>query len=413
MKPGSRSTSRRTRALVGAVAVAATVPLVLAGCSGSGNASSSGGGGGKTLTIEDYYDANYDPVYQQCAKDVDVTVKINHVAGAGLISKVLQQASSRTLPDVLMLDNPDVQQIASSGALSDLADYGLDADDDVPGVKGANTFEGKLYGLQPNTNSIALYYNKKLLADAGVEPPKTWDELKTAAKTLTKGSTYGFAMSNINTYEGTWQFLPFFWSNGGDEKDIATPEAAQALQLVQDLQDDGSLSKSSINWAQADVNNQFMAGKAAMMINGPWQLPALKKAKDLQFDSVPIPTRTGSETVAPLGGEAFTVPQTGDKDKMQLAGKFVGCLNSDKMQAVLAGVSGNVPTNIEVGKTWAKDHTDVASFVTTVQTARARTGELGPDWPKAATKIYTAVQLALTGKADPEQALEQAQSQNQ
>ncbi len=411
MKPGSRSTSRRTRALVGAVAVAATVPLVLAGCSGSGNASSSGGG--KTLTIEDYYDANYDPVYQQCAKDVGVEVKSNHVAGAGLISKVLQQASSRTLPDVLMLDNPDVQQIASSGALSDLSDYGLDADDDVPGVKGANTFEGKLYGLQPNTNSIALYYNKKLLADAGVQPPKTWDELKTAAKTLTKGSTYGFAMSNINTYEGTWQFLPFFWSNGGDEKDIATPEAAQALQLVQDLQADGSMSKSSINWAQADVNNQFIAGKAAMMINGPWQLPALKKAKDLQFDSVPIPTRTGSETVAPLGGEAFTVPQTGDKDTMQLAGKFVGCLNSDKMQAVLAGVSGNVPTNIEVGKAWAKDHADVASFVTTVQTARARTGELGPDWPKAATKIYTAVQLALTGKADPEQALEQAQSQNQ
>ncbi len=173
------------------------------------------------------------------------------------------------------------------------------------------------------------------------------------------------------------------------------------------------MSKSSINWAQADVNNQFIAGKAAMMINGPWQLPALKKAKDLEFASVPIPTRTGSETVAPLGGEAFTVPQTGDEDKMQLAGKFVGCLNNDKMQAVLAGVSGNVPTNIEVGKAWAADHADVASFVTTVQTARARTGELGPDWPKAATKIYTAVQLALTGKADPEQALKQAQSQDQ
>ncbi|MCL9664726.1 sugar ABC transporter substrate-binding protein [Curtobacterium albidum] len=411
MKPGFRSTSRRGRALVGAAAIIATVPLVLTGCSGAGNASSSGGG--KTLTIEDYYAENYDPIYQQCAKDVGAELKINHVAGAGLISKVLQQASSRTLPDVLMLDNPDVQQIAASGALSDLADYGLDADDDVPGVKGANTYEDKLYGLQPVTNSIALYYNKKLLADAGVQPPKTWDELKAAAKKLTNGSTYGFAMSNINTYEGTWQFLPFFWSNGADEKDIATPEAAQALQLVQDLQDDGSMSKSSINWAQADVNNQFIAGKAAMMINGPWQLPALKEAKDLEFDSVPIPTRTGSETVAPLGGEAFTVPQTGDKEKMQLAGKFVGCLNSDKMQAVIAGATGNVPTNIEVGKKWAEDHADVASFVTTVQTARARTGELGPDWPKAATKIYTAVQLALTGKADPEQALEQAQSQNQ
>ncbi|QKS17385.1 sugar ABC transporter substrate-binding protein [Curtobacterium sp. C1] len=411
MKHRFHSSSRRIRALVGAVAVVATVPLVLSGCSGSGSASS--GGGSKTLTIEDYYAANYDPIYQQCAKTVGAQVKINHVAGAGLISKVLQQASSRTLPDVLMLDNPDVQQIAASGALSDLGDYGLDANDDVPGVKGANTYEGKLYGLQPVTNSIALYYNKKLLADAGVQPPKTWDELKAAAKKLTSGSTYGFAMSNINTYEGTWQFLPFFWSNGGDEKDIATPEAAQALQLVEDLQNDGSMSKSSINWAQADVNNQFIAGKAAMMINGPWQLPALKEAKNLEFDSVPIPTRTGSATVAPLGGEAFTVPQTGDEAKMQLAGKFVGCLNSDKMQNVIAGVTGNVPTNTEVGAAWAKDHQDVASFVTTVQTARARTGELGPDWPKAATKIYTAVQLALTGKADPEQALEQAQSQNQ
>ncbi len=49
---------------------------------------------------------------------------------------------------------------------------------------------------------------------------------------------------------------------------------------------------------------------------------------------------------------------------MQLAGKFVGCLNSDKMQNVIAGVTGNVPTNTEVGAAWAKDHQDVASFVT-------------------------------------------------
>ncbi|KTR00151.1 sugar ABC transporter substrate-binding protein, partial [Curtobacterium luteum] len=208
-------------------------------------------------------------------------------------------------------------------------------------------------------------------------------------------------------------FLPFFWSNGGDEKDIATPQAAQALQFVEDLQNDGSMSKSSISWAQADVNNQFLAGKAAMMINGPWQLPALNAKKGLEFDSVPIPTRTGDAPVAPLGGEAFTVPQTGDKAKMQLAGKFVGCLHSVKGQEALAKLSGNVPTNLEAGAKWAESHPQVASFVTTVKTARARTGELGPDWPKAATKIYTAVQLALTGKASPEAALEQAQSQNQ
>ncbi|MFZ7088319.1 sugar ABC transporter substrate-binding protein [Curtobacterium sp. RRHDQ10] len=411
MKPRFPSPSRRTRAVLGAVAAIATIPLVLTGCSGGGSSSSSSGS--KTLTIEDYYAANYNPIYKECAKTTGATIKINHVAGAGLIAKVLQQASSKTLPDVLMLDNPDVQQIASSGALSPLSDYGLSASGDVPGVKAANTYKGKLYGLQPATNSIALYYNKKLLSAAGIEPPKTWDELQAAAKKLTSGSTYGFAMSNINTYEGTWQFLPLFWSNGGNEKDIDTTAGTQALQFVEDLQNDGSMSKSSINWAQADVNSQFIAGKAAMMINGPWQLPTLNAAKGLEFGSVPIPTRTGSATVAPLGGEAFTVPETGNADTMKLAGKFVGCLNSDKMQKVIAGVTGNVPTNLEVGAAWGETHPQVASFVTTVKTARARTGELGPDWPKAATKIYTAVQLALTGKASPADALKQAQTQDQ
>lgn len=387
----------------------AAIPLALSGCSSSGGSSS----GAKSLTIEDYYTSTYNPNYNKCASKLGIKLTINHVAGAGLIAKVLQQASSRTLPDVLMLDNPDVQQIAASGALSSLDDYGLSASGDVPGVKAANTYKGKLYGLQPATNSIALYYNKKLLSAAGVTPPKTWDELQAAAKKLTKGSTYGFAMSNINTYEGTWQFLPFLWSNGGDEKNINTPEAAQALQFVLDLQNDGSMSKSSINWAQADVNSQFIAGKAAMMINGPWQLPALNAAKGLTFDSVPIPTRTGGATVAPLGGEAFTVPQTKDAAKMKLAGKFVGCLNSAKMQTTIAGNTGNVPTNITASDSWGKSHPQVTSFVTTVQTARARTGELGPDWPKAATKIYTAVQLALTGKATPAAALKEAQTQNQ
>lgn len=398
--------SRTIAVLVGA----ALASLSFSGCSASGGSQS---GGAKTLTIEDYYAAPYNAIYQKCGKQVGAKVTINHVAGAGLIAKVLQQASSRTLPDVLMLDNPDIQQIAASGALSPLSDYGLSGKGDVPAVTAAGSYKGKLIGLEPVTNSIALYYNVKLLKDAGVTPPKTWDELRAASKKLTQGKTYGFAMSNINTYEGTWQFLPFFWSNGGDEKNIDTPQAAQALQYVLDLQNDGSMSKSSINWAQADVNNQFIAGKAAMMINGPWQLPALKAAKGLQFASVPIPTRTGGAPVAPLGGEAFTVPMTKSKDTMGLAGKFVGCLNAPKMQSYIAGVTGNVPTNEVTAEAWAKTHPDVAAFVTTTKTARARTGELGAGWPKAATKIYTAVQAALTGKAAPAAALKSAQTQSQ
>ena len=43
-----------------------------------------------------------------------------------------------------------------------------------------------------------------------------------------------------------------------------------------------SASKSVINWTQGDAKDQFVAGKAAMMVNGPWQIPALQNLKRRQ-----------------------------------------------------------------------------------------------------------------------------------
>ncbi|GAB3397620.1 sugar ABC transporter substrate-binding protein [Humibacter soli] len=406
--------------IIAVLAGAAAISLSLAACSSGSNGSNTSGGK-QALTIEDYYTSDpgmsgFDNMYKQCGAEANATVKSVHIAGASLISKVLQQASSKTLPDVLMLDNPDVQQIAATGALAPLKNFGVSAPSgDVPSVVKAGTYKGELYGLAPVINSIALYYNTDLLKAAGVTPPKTWDELQAAAKKLTDPSKgqYGFAMSNINTYEGTWQFLPFFWTNGGNEKNIDTAKAAQALQFDVDLQNDGSMSKSSVNWSQQDVNNQFVAGKAAMMINGPWQLPVLNSTKGLHFDSVPIPVRDSSQqVVSPLGGETFNVTNTGDKAKMTAAAKLVECLNKPANQLKIAAFSGNVPADQASAATWAKSHPQVQSFVETVKTARARTAELGPKWPTAATAIYTAVQNALTGKASPSAALQQAQTQN-
>lgn len=412
-----RSSFVKKSRIIAMLVTGAAISLSLVACSSSTPSS----GGTQTLTVEDYYTANpatdgYTSMYKACGKQIGAKVNAVHIAGASLIQKVLQQASSKTLPDVLMLDNPDVQQIAASGALAPLKNFGVTAPKgDVPGVVKAGTYQGQVYGLAPVINSIALFYNADMLKSAGVTPPKTWDELRADAKKLTdpgKG-VYGFAMSNINTYEGTWQFLPFFWTNGGNEKNIDTPAAAQALQLDVDLQNDGSMSKSSVNWSQQDVNNQFVAGKAAMMINGPWQLPVLNSTKGLNFASVPIPTRTAAQkVVSPLGGETFNVPNTGDKAKMTLAAKLVQCINEPATQLRIAKFSGNVPADEATAATFAKTHPQVQSFVQTVKTARARTGELGSKWPTAATAIYTAVQLALTGKASPQAALQQAQAQN-
>jgi multiple sugar transport system substrate-binding protein len=46
-----------------------------------------------------------------------------------------------------------------------------------------------------------------------------------------------------------------------------------------------------VNWSQSDVEAQFQAGNAAMMVNGPWRLPLLNAAKGLGFGAVSIGAR--------------------------------------------------------------------------------------------------------------------------
>lgn len=404
--------------LAAIAALATLTPLSLAACGGGGGTSGTAGGDSSatvdSLTVLDYYtdDPGHGQIGDQlskCGSSIGVA-KVDHqsVPGPTLIQKVLQQASSKSLPDVLMLDNPDIQQIAETGALAPLNDYGITADGYAPGPVSAATYQDKLYGLQPGANTIAIFYRKDVLAKAGVKPPTTWAELRAAAKKLTVSKQYGFAFNATADYEGAWQFLPPMWTNGGDETDLKTPQVAGALQLWKDLVDDGSASKSVVNWKQSDVNDQFIAGKAAMMLNGPWQIPALTKAK-MDFGVVPFPVdQPGQTSVAPLGGEAWTVPLTSDDAKMKKAAELVKCMNSDDNQMLRAKQGGLVPTKLALATRFKKEVPAMAGFTDAVAHARARTGKLGSKWPDTAKTIYTGVQLVLTGQAPPADAMAKA-----
>lgn len=408
--------SNISRAAVVAIS-AALAATTMAACGGSGTESGSAGsesGGAFTgsLRVLDYYTDEPDKTFYQevlddCGSQVGVTIEREVVPGADLVQKVLQMSSSRTLPDVLQLDNPDVAQIAATGALTAIDQLGLSADGEAPGVIDAATYDGKVYGLQPVANTIALYYRPDLLEAAGVEVPETWDQLKTAAAALTEGDQYGLALTAVANYEGTWQFLPFMWSNGVDETDLNTPQMVEAVQLYVDLLNAGSISESAVNWTQADVNDQFKAGKAAMMINGPWQNPVLDEA-GIDYKIAPIPApEAGVSVQSPLGGEVWTVPVNSDKSKLEAAGKMVSCINSDENQLKLATERQTIPTKLALQDQYVSDNPNMKAYSDMISTARARTGELGADWPKAATDIYTILQLSLVGGKTPQEAVDQ------
>lgn len=407
----SRPPARRTVVLLSGV-----IALVLA-ATGCGGRTGAGSATSKvtSITALNYYTdepehTQWGDILTACGKTAGVKVEQTSVPGASLIPKVLQQASSRTLPDLLMLDNPDLQQIAQTGALTPLDQYGIDSSGYAEGILSAGTYKGKVYGLAPYVSTVALFYNKDMLAKAGVAVPRTWDELKAAVAKLTRPGRYGMAVDANATFEGSWQFLPFLWSNGGDEKQLDTPQAAQALQLWVDLVKNGSMSKSVLNWTQADVHDQFVAGRTAMMINGPWRIPALNKDKNLHWGVAPIPVpRAGQTPITPLGGEVWTVPQSPSKARQEKAAQVLACLNDSSSMLALAKQHFTVPSRSTVASEYTEQVPSMAAFVKSVEAARSRTSQLGVKWPKAATGIYTAIQSALTGEQTPEEALRHAQ----
>jgi multiple sugar transport system substrate-binding protein len=363
-----------------------------------------------TLNVQDSMSSPnsevFDQVYSECAAQVGVKVNAVRVPGnASMIGKILQQTATRTLPDVMMLDNPDVKQIAEAGSLAPIDDLGITGEGFLQGAIDAGSYEGHLYALPPVMNTLALFYNTDMLEAAGVEPPKTWDELRTAAAKLTKEGTYGIAFAAPASLEGTWQFLPFMWSNGGDETDIDTPETAEALQLWTDLVSSGDASKSVVTWGQGDVITQFASGAAAMMINGPWSFRALDKNPDIHWKTIQIPTPDGSRPIVPMGGQTLNVPQTGNQEKMQKAADFVACVISEDKEVLFAKGQVGVPALPAAAERAAEIDPRLKPFVGINQGARARTGKLGVAWPETAAKIYQAIQLALTGQATPEEAL--------
>lgn len=416
-----RSRTAGVRGGISTLAVASTCLLALSACgsSGNGDSSSSGSGSGGTLTLNetDYYSSapqntQIQGVLTECATQVGGVKVVHHeLPREQLMPKLLQQAASKSLPDLLLVDNPDLQQVASTGGLVSLSAGGLSTDGLYPSIVSAGTYQGQVYGIAPGVNGLALYYNKDMFTAAGLTPPTTWDELTADAQKLTAGGKQGIAFSAVGTEEGSFQFEPFFWTAGADLKTLNSPQAVQALSLWKTFVDKGWASKSVVTWTQADVEQQFAAGNVAMMVNGPWQLPGLNSTANLHFGTVPIPVPSAAaKPVTPLGGEVWAVGHSSSAREAK-AVAVVKCLLSADKASEWSKDAGYIPSNEAAAAQLAASDPQLQAFITEIGTAKARTAELGTAYPKVSTALFTALQAALAGGTSPQDALNQAQSQ--
>lgn len=224
-------------------------------------------------------------------------------------------AARNATPDVYIVDGPLTASYAARGHLVDLGPV-LAAEKDrfLPSALAQGSFEGKLYSSPIATSSQLLFYNRKLLADAGVAAPSadpaqrlTWEALLPMAQKLTNAGSgvFGFSFENSSR---PYQILAVPQSWGAP---VLGPDGLTATGYV-----DGPGMVASLTWYQqlftthkvspanvfdnGVIQQMFGAGKIAMVLGGTWNLEGFEKA-GVDFGVAPHPYFAAGKPVTPTG----------------------------------------------------------------------------------------------------------------
>jgi multiple sugar transport system substrate-binding protein len=244
------------------------------------------------------------------------------------------------VPTLFQVYLTDPQKMVSDGVAADLTSLvkaqGLDKIYN-PQVMSLVTVDGKIYGLPMKAYAMGLAYNKTMLKAAGFDnPPTTWADLETMAKTLTNrdDGVAGFSFIFGDPKQAGWHTTILSMDFGLKNTDIAAlqPDGKyvanfdnsamlDALNLIYNLRwTDDVLPRENNNWS---INGEALAtGHAAMALMASDQFIWIKQTfadVDLsQFGFAPLPGVNGT-SVSQVGGDVAMVSATATADQIEAA----------------------------------------------------------------------------------------------
>ncbi|MEV5953943.1 ABC transporter substrate-binding protein [Streptomyces sp. NPDC051987] len=207
---------------------------------------------------------------------------------------------------------------------------------------GAASVAGRVYGYPTETQTYALYYNRRLLREAGVDgPPRTWPELEEIAYRTARRDRYGntlvqgFGLSAFDDSTTVGQTLALlnaaggrFVSADGRRTAIDSPAGRAVLELERRLVDKGA-SAPGVNVYQA-----FASGQVAMVISAGWwttNLKALMGAAYREVGVAPVPLPEADGRRATLSTGFMLGVNTASRHPRQ-AWEFLRWLNTEKVR---------------------------------------------------------------------------------
>ncbi|MBO8184658.1 extracellular solute-binding protein [Streptomyces spirodelae] len=349
---------------IGATALVAGLALAATACGGDSDGADSNSNGKIEGTVT-YWDTSNDGekgTYKKIAEDFEkkypkVNVKYVHVNFGDANQKFKNAAGGNSgAPDVMRTEVAWVADFANLGYLAPLdGTPALDNESDyLATAAGSTKFKGKTYAAPQVTDTLGLFYNKRLLKKAGVEVPTSFAELKKNAKKI-KDRTGATALY-LRGDDPYW-FLPYLYGEGGDlidteDKKVTVDEkpGVQALATMKDLVDSKAAITDSSDGQENGIK-AFQEGKVAMIIDGPWDIALAREGKEFKgakgdnLGVAPVPAGSKAQG-SPQGGWNLSV-YAGTKN-MRAAQEFVKYMSSAKVQARTTEELSLLPTRKSV-----------------------------------------------------------------
>lgn len=353
----------------------------------------------------------------------DIQVESLYVGQADQqLPKILTAVVGNAAPDILWFAPFFTGQLAELGAIKPLEEWfnALPQKAEIdPALLESMTLNGHIWSVPMGTNNLALFYRPSLFREAGITKlPETWEEIRETAKQLTKDKNgdgrpdqHGILLSLGKGEWTVFNWLPFMYSAGGEiiegkKINLDNEGSIAALELWADLLKDGSAILSAPERGYEQDN--FIKGRVAMQLTGPWTLGYLAQTK-IDFDVLPLPVAKKPATV--VGGEnLFVMKTTPEREKAAL--KFLEYVISKDFQIQFALGTGYLPVNLEARKSqtyqkFISKQPTLKVFLDQMKYARSRPIRSG--YARISDSLGRAIEATLLGK-EPKQALESAQS---
>lgn len=304
---GPRPPTSRRRLLAGGAGLA--LGAVLAACG-----SNTGRGAAGPGALSQWYHQYGEPGVQRAVERYAADFPRARVSVQWRLGDYARETATALLtdggPDVFETEGPTIDQI-QAGQVVDLTEaIGAARSDFNPAVLGPKTYRGKIYGIPQAVDMQMLYYRRGMLAEAGIAPPATLDQLVAAARALTTGEVKGLFLGNDGG-AGALGSTPLY-AAGQELVDPAgllgftDPALAATLAKLHTLYADRSLLLGApADWSDPSA---FVQGLTAMQWSGLWALPAISAALGDDFGVLPFPADgpSGRPTV-PVGAFACAV----------------------------------------------------------------------------------------------------------